>query len=218
MINSGRLSELLKELPPGVKLVAVSKFKPPEAILEAYNQGVVNFGENRPQELETKMEQLPGDIRWHFIGHLQRNKVKLIIRRVSLIHSVDSVRLAAEIDSRARELSLVKDCLLQIRIANEETKQGIEPGELDSVAGEIKAMPNVRICGVMGMATNTPDIDIVSKEFALLKFYYRHLKETLFINDDHFCEISAGMSSDWRVAVENGSTIIRVGSLIFGER
>lgn len=218
MIDSGSLSGLLKALPSGVKLVAVSKFKPTDAIMEAFNLGVTDFGENRPQELSQKMEQLPTEINWHFIGHLQRNKVKLIIRRVTLIHSVDSLRLAKEIDSQAASLSLVKDCLLQVRISAEETKQGIIPEELDSVAKEIKYLKNIRVCGLMGMASNSQDEKLVSSEFALLKSLFDHLKETFFKEDDRFCEISAGMSSDWRLAVLNGSTIIRVGSLIFGER
>ncbi len=218
MIDPFVISKLLGELPSGVKLVAVSKFKPFESIIEAYNLGIKDFGENRPQELSQKMDRSDLDIRWHFIGHLQRNKVRSIIRKVSLIHSVDSLRLAQEIDKEAKQISLVKDCLLQVRIAREETKQGIPCDELSEIAQQITLLENIRVCGLMGMASNTQDMVQVEVEFALLRSLFENLKSTIFKNSPHFKEISSGMSSDWKIAIQNGSTIVRIGSLIFGER
>jgi len=218
MIDHVVISKLLGEIPSGVKLVAVSKFKPFESIIEAYNLGIRDFGENRPQELSQKMDQSTFDIRWHFIGHLQRNKVRSIIRKVSLIHSVDSLRLAQEIDKEAKQISIIKDCLLQVRIAREETKQGIPCDELFEIAQKVDSLENIRVCGLMGMATNTQDVDQLESEFALLKSHFENLKGTIFKNSPQFMEISSGMSSDWRIAIRNGSTIVRIGSLIFGER
>ncbi len=218
MIDPVVISKLLGEIPSGVKLVAVSKFNPFESIIEAYNLGIRDFGENRPQELSQKMDQSTFDIRWHFIGHLQRNKVRSIIRKVSLIHSVDSLKLAQEIDKEAKQISIVKDCLLQVRIAREETKQGIPCEELSEIAQTAASLKNIRICGLMGMATNTQDVDQIESEFSLLKSHFDNLKGTIFKNSPHFKEISSGMSSDWKIAIRNGSTIIRIGSLIFGER
>jgi hypothetical protein len=218
MIDSRKVLKLLEELPSNVRLVAVSKFKSVETIMEAYNLGIRDFGENRPQELRMKIPLLPDDIRWHFIGHLQRNKVRMVMENVALIHSVDSFRLAEEIDKEAKKLSLVKDCLLQAEIADEETKQGIPYEILEEEAQRIGRLANIRICGLMGMATNTDDMVKVEGEFSLLKLKFEELKNTLFKENEHFRELSMGMSSDWRVAVESGSTIVRIGSLIFGAR
>jgi len=218
MIDSRKVLKLLEELPSNVRLVAVSKFKSVETIMEAYNLGIRDFGENRPQELRMKIQLLPDDIRWHFIGHLQRNKVRMVMENVTLIHSVDSFRLAEEIDREAKKLSLVKDCLLQVEIADEETKQGIPYEILEEEAQRIGRLANIRICGLMGMATNTDDMVKVRDEFSLLNLRFEELKNTLFKENEHFLELSMGMSSDWRVAVESGSTIVRIGSLIFGAR
>jgi len=211
---------LKRELPSGVKLVAVSKTKPVSDILQAYNAGQRIFGENRVGELLAKKDQLPGDIEWHLIGHLQTNKVKSIISFVSLIHSVDSFRLLKTINDEALKMSRVVNCLLQFHIATEETKFGFSIEEalkmMDSE--EFSNLRSVRICGVMGMATFTDDKNLVSSEFRSLAGYFRLLKERFFKNSPEFCEISMGMSGDFRIAIGEGSTMVRIGSLIFGER
>ena len=211
---------LKRELPPEVKLVAVSKTKPVSDILQAYNAGQKIFGENRVGELLLKKNQLPGDIEWHLIGHLQTNKVKSIISSLSLIHSVDSFRLLKTINDEALIMNRVVSCLLQFHIATEETKFGF------SIEGVLRMMDSeefsnfrsVRICGVMGMATFTDDKIVVSSEFRSLAGYFRLLKERFFENSPEFCEISMGMSGDFRIAVGEGSTMVRIGSLIFGDR
>ncbi len=203
-----------------VTLVAVSKTHPPERILELYRQGQRIFGENRAQELAAKAEKLPPDIEWHMIGHLQTNKVKYIAGFVRMIHSVDSLRLLQEIDKQAARAGRVIDCLLQFHIAQEETKFGLDEEEarqlLDSDA--YRAMSNIRICGVMGMASLTENEDLVRGEFRHLKRIFNQLKTNWFRDEDHFSEISMGMSSDWEWAVEEGSTMVRIGSLLFGSR
>lgn len=211
---------LKRELPSGVKLVAVSKTKPVSDILQAYNAGQRIFGENRVGELLAKKDQLPGDIEWHLIGHLQTNKVKSIISFMSLIHSVDSFRLLKTINDEALKMSRVVSCLLQFHIATEETKFGFSIEEalkmMDSE--EFSNLRSVRICGVMGMATFTDDKNLVSSEFRSLAGYFRLLKERFFKNSPEFCVISMGMSGDFRIAIGEGSTMVRIGSLIFGER
>jgi pyridoxal phosphate enzyme (YggS family) len=211
---------LKRELPSGVKLVAVSKTKPVSDILQAYNAGQRIFGENRVGELLAKKDQLPGDIEWHLIGHLQTNKVKSIISFVSLIHSVDSFRLLKTINDEALKMSRVVSCLLQFHIATEETKFGFSIEEalkmMDSE--EFSNLRSVRICGVMGMATFTDDKNLVSSEFRSLAGYFRLLKERFFKNNPEFCVISMGMSDDFRIAIGEGSTMVRIGSLIFGKR
>lgn len=203
-----------------VTLVAVSKTHPPERILELYRQGQRIFGENRAQELAAKAEKLPPDIEWHMIGHLQTNKVKYIAGFVRMIHSVDSLRLLQEIDKQAARAGRVIDCLLQFHIAQEETKFGLDEEEarqlLDSDA--YRAMSNIRICGVMGMASLTENEDLVRGEFRHLKRIFNQLKTNWFRDEAHFSEISMGMSSDWEWAVEEGSTMVRIGSLLFGSR
>jgi len=211
---------LKRELPPGVKLVAVSKTKLVEDILEAYNVGQKIFGENRAGELLLKKDQLPADIEWHMIGHLQTNKVKSIIASVSLIHSVDSFRLLKTINDEALKIRRIADCLLQFYIATEETKFGFSIEEVLQMmdSEEFSQLKSVRICGVMGMATFTEDKNLVRNEFHSLAGYFRMLKERFFSNSPEFREISMGMSGDFLIAIGEGSTMLRIGSLIFGER
>ncbi|MBQ2194111.1 MAG: YggS family pyridoxal phosphate-dependent enzyme [Bacteroidales bacterium] len=207
------IRKLKSELPSTVELVAVSKFKPVEAIREAYEAGQRSFGENRPQELAAKAPQLPADIVWHFIGHLQTNKVKMVVPYAHLIHSVDSERLLAEIDKAARAAGKVMDCLLEIHIAEEQTKQGFTPDEAVALAREAGRYPNIRLRGVMGMATFTDDREQVRREFRSLKAVSERLS---FLPG---CDtVSMGMSGDWPIAVEEGTTIVRIGTAIFGKR
>lgn len=214
------LASVKSRIPTGVKLVAVSKTKPIEAIMEAYGAGQVIFGENKPQELTQKWNLLPKDIEWHMIGHLQTNKVKYIAPFVSLIHSVDSVRLLATVDKEAAKNGRVIDCLFQQHIAKEETKFGFSTEELEEFlsSGELAQYPNVRIVGVMGMATFTEDESIVRQEFRGLRESFVRIKQQFFAEADYFKEISMGMSDDYQIAIEEGSTLVRVGSAIFGER
>ena len=213
MSIADNIRKLKSELPSTVELVAVSKFKPVEAIREAYEAGQRSFGENRPQELAAKAPQLPGDIVWHFIGHLQTNKVKMVVPYAHLIHSVDSERLLAEIDKAARAAGKVMDCLLEIHIAEEQTKQGFTPDEAVALAKEAGRYPNIRLRGVMGMATFTDDREQVRREFRSLKAVSERLS---FLPG---CDtVSMGMSGDWPIAVEEGTTIVRIGTAIFGKR
>jgi hypothetical protein len=217
---SENISYLKSKIPENVKLVAVSKTKPVSDILEAYNAGLRCFGENRVQELLNKKDLLPPDIEWHMIGHLQSNKVKSIIPYVGMIESVDTVRLLAAIDSEASKINRVVDCLLEICIADEETKSGFSPDELTAFgnANGFDDLKNVRICGVMGMATFTTDMDKIQREFKYLADCFKTLKMQFFSESPHFKEISMGMSGDYETAIGEGSTMIRIGSLIFGER
>lgn len=214
------LKQVLAELPLGVRLVAVSKFHPNEAIEEAYNAGQRIFGENKVQEMTTKYESLPKDIEWHFIGHLQSNKIKYMIPYVSMIHGIDSYKLLMEVNKQAVKAERVVKCLLQIHIAQEETKFGFSPEECCEIlaSGEWKDLANVQICGLMGMASNTDNIEQIDKEFRSLKILFDKLKVTYFSNSNSFCELSMGMSHDYHQAIATGSTLIRVGSEIFGER
>ncbi len=220
MTIAQNLKKIKSNLPEGVKLVAVSKFKSTEDILEAYQAGQTFFGENRVQELTEKYEQLPKDIEWHMIGHLQTNKVKYIVPFVYMIHGVDSFKLLKEINKQALKVGRVQNCLLQIHIAQEETKFGFDRDEvlqmLDS--DEFLALKNIQICGLMGMATLTNSQEQVHKEFASLKQLFGELKQRYFAQSDSFKEISMGMSGDYTIAVEEGSTMVRVGSSIFGVR
>ncbi|OFY41137.1 MAG: YggS family pyridoxal phosphate enzyme [Bacteroidetes bacterium GWF2_40_14] len=212
------ISEIQKELPPTVKLVAVSKFKSNEAILEAYAAGLRDFAENRPQELKNKMSDLPGDINWHFIGHLQTNKIKMIIDKVFMVQSIDNLRLAMEVNKEAEVRHIVKDCLIQIHIAREETKQGFSETELLESIIELKALSGIRICGLMGMASFIDDSLKVKSEFSTLRTLFLKLKDLYFKDCDYFREISMGMSGDYNLAIEEGSTIVRIGTKIFGNR
>jgi pyridoxal phosphate enzyme (YggS family) len=201
-------------------LVAVSKTKPVEMIKDLYDRGHLDFGENRAQELAQKYEQLPQDIRWHMIGHLQTNKVKYIAPFVHLIHSVDRFKVLKEINKQARKNERVIDCLLQFHIAEEESKYGFDLAEAqDMLDSETFAhLEHIRITGVMGMATFTDDLVQVRKEFRQLKHIFDQLKEKYFTDQEYFREISMGMSGDYPIALEEGSTMVRVGSLIFGAR
>jgi pyridoxal phosphate enzyme (YggS family) len=213
MSIASAILQLKNELPSTVQLVAVSKFKPREDILEAYAAGQRDFGENRPQEMAAKAPLLPDDIRWHFIGHLQTNKLKLVLPYVTMIHSVDSERLLAAIDKGAQLMGRQIDCLLEIHIAQETTKQGFLPEEAEALARHIGDYPGVRLRGVMGMATFTDDREQVRREFRTLKA----LSERL--SDIPGCDqISMGMSHDWPIAVEEGTTLVRIGTFIFGKR
>ena len=214
------LEKIKGTVPAGVTLVAVSKTKPESDIQEAYDAGQRAFGENYPQEMRDKHEVLPQDIQWHFIGHLQTNKIKYIIPFVTLIHSIDTANLLEAVNKEARKHDRVVDCLLQFHIAQEETKFGLDMEEarqlLDSET--FKSMENVRICGVMGMATFTDDEDEIRKEFKHLKAIFDTLKQDYFADQPQFKEISMGMSDDYPIAIEEGATLIRVGSKIFGPR
>jgi pyridoxal phosphate enzyme (YggS family) len=214
------LSRVLGKIPSHVRLVAVSKTKPTTDILEVYREGVRDFGENKVQELVRKYEQLPKDIRWHLIGHLQTNKVKFVAPFVHCIQSVDSLKLLKEIDKEASKNNRVIHCFLQIHIAEEETKFGFSWDELVACmeSGEYKDLTNVSIGGVMGMATFTPDQNRIEKEFLELKTIFQKLQNTYFKESAEFREISMGMSSDFELAIRCGSTMVRVGSSIFGER
>ena len=214
------LERIKATVPEGVTLVAVSKTKPISDIQEAYDAGQRVFGENYPQEMRDKHEVLPTDIQWHFIGHLQTNKIKYIIPFVTLIHSIDTANLLEAVNKEAKKHDRVVDCLLQFHIALEETKFGLDLDEarqlLESEA--FKAMDNVRICGVMGMGTFTDNMEEVRKEFKHLKSIFETLKKDYFANQPQFKEISMGMSEDYPIAIEEGATLIRVGSKIFGAR
>lgn len=214
------LKQVLTELPKGVRLVAVSKFHPNEAIEEAYQAGQRIFGESKVQEMTAKYESLPKDIEWHFIGHLQTNKIKYMISYVSMIHGVDSLKLLNEINKQAAKSGRIVNCLLQIHVAQEETKFGFTPQECDEMlqAEEWKSLHNVRICGLMGMASNTDDSKQIKEEFCLLNNTFKKIKQNWFHDSTDFCELSMGMSHDYRLAIEAGSTMVRVGSKIFGER
>ena len=214
------LKKILATIPDGVTLLAVSKTKPESDILEAYNYGIRNFGENKVQEMVGKHENLPKDIKWHLIGHLQTNKVKYMASFVSLIHSVDSLNLLETINKEATKVNRVIPCLLQFHIATEETKFGLSEDEAYALlnSDSYKSMKNVEICGVMGMATNTENMDLVRSEFKHLKSIFDNLHEKYFANSSTFNTISMGMSHDYQIAIEEGSTIVRIGSSIFGER
>jgi pyridoxal phosphate enzyme, yggS family len=214
------LASVKATLPGGVKLIAVSKTHSTERILEAYNAGQRAFGENKVQELVPKYEALPKDIEWHLIGHLQRNKVKLIVPFVSLIHSVDSEKLLSAIDQEAEKAEREVKCLIQVHIAEEETKFGFTPDEAFRffVDKRPAAYKHVRIAGLMGMATLTDDTTRIRKEFSLLHDLFEKVRAEGNVPKEDFSTLSMGMSSDYPIAVESGSTMVRVGSAIFGKR
>jgi PLP dependent protein len=211
---------LREEIPSSVKIVAVSKTRPVSDILIAYDAGQRVFGENRVQELVSKKEKLPLDIEWHFIGHLQSNKTRQLIRDVALIHSVDSFRLLSVLNSESQKTGVVTECLIQFHIAREDTKFGFSMDEAVRMLGssEFSKMKNITVRGVMGMATFTADMAAVREEFRFLKRSFDLLKNGHFAGCNEFSEISMGMSGDFRVAILEGATIVRIGSLIFGER
>ena len=220
MTVQSHIDALLKNIPAGVKLMAVSKFHSAETVREAYDAGLRIFGESRVQELVVKKEQLPEDIEWHFIGSLQRNKVKQIAPFISLIHSLDSERLLLEIEKQGAANDRVIPCLLQIHIAEEDTKSGFSPDECRRFLekDKWKECSHVQIAGVMGMATFTDDEGRVRKEFRELKSLFDEFKADYFAEEPSFKEISMGMTDDYPLAIEEGSSMIRIGTLIFGER
>lgn len=204
------------EIPEEVTLVAISKTKPENDILEAYDAGQRNFGENKIQEMTEKWEKLPKDIKWHMVGHVQRNKVKYMAEYVDLIHAVDSLKLLKEIDKQAKKYDRVISCLLQIKIAEEDTKYGIDVEEAESIlqSDSYSKMTHVKVVGLMGMATFTEKEEKIKQEFSFLKTTFEKLKSQY----NSFSTLSMGMSGDYRIAIDCGSTMIRVGSSIFGER
>ncbi len=214
------LKEVLSTLPAQVRLVAVSKFHPNEALEEAYAAGQRIFGESKVQEMTQKYESLPKDIQWHFIGHLQTNKIKYMIPYVAMIHGVDSYKLLAEINKQAAKAERIVPCLLQIHIAQEETKFGFSFDECRDMLnkGEWKSLQHVSIAGVMGMATHTDDEEEIRREFTSLTDFFHEIKTRHFDGHPDFREISMGMSDDYPQAIAAGSTLVRVGSRIFGER
>lgn len=214
------IKAIISEIPNTVKLVAVSKTKPNEDILSAYEVGQRIFGENKVQDLAKKYEELPKDIHWHFIGHLQRNKVKFIAPFVSLIHAVDSLRLLKKINEEAKKNNRTINCLLQMHIAEEDTKFGLDLQELKAIltSDDFKELKNIRIAGLMGMASYTNNVVQIKKEFSFLKTCFDEIKAEFFRTSYDFKEISMGMSGDYKIAIEAGSTMIRIGSTIFGMR
>jgi len=214
------LLKIKNTIPSNVKLVAVSKTKPLELIQEAYDAGYRIFGENRPQELKQKYEELPKDIEWHFIGHLQSKQVKYYASFVSLIHGVDSLKLLQAVNKEAVKNDRIIDCLLEFHIAQEESKFGLNIEDAFQIlkSKEFAELKNIRVCGVMGMATFTDNKEQIRKEFKKLKNIFTELKKEFFADSDSFKEISMGMSGDYLIAIEEGSTMVRIGSSIFGSR
>lgn len=216
----GRLNEVLSSLPEGVRLVAISKYHPNEYIEEAYAEGQRIFGESHEQELRQKVETLPHDILWHFIGHLQTNKVKYIAPYITMIEAVDSLKLLREIDKQAAKNERVIDVLLELHIAAEETKYGLTPDACRALLadGEWRQLEHVRICGLMMMASNVDDEEQIRSEFRIARQLFDELKAQYFADAPWFCERSWGMSHDYPIAVEEGSTMVRIGTTIFGPR
>ncbi|MBR1793053.1 MAG: YggS family pyridoxal phosphate-dependent enzyme [Bacteroidales bacterium] len=212
------LDKIRTTIPAGTRLIAVSKTKPVEDLKEAYEAGQRLFGENKALEMRDKHEALPKDIEWHFIGHLQSNKVKYIAPFVSLIHSIDSTAILQTVNKEAGKNHRVIDCLLQFHIASEETKFGLNTEEAEILLQSYAELKHVRIVGVMGMATNTENSQLVRQEFRTLKEIFENLKQRHFADRPEFNEISMGMSGDYAIAIEEGSTLVRVGSAIFGAR
>ena len=212
------IKKYLKEIPSNVKLIAISKTRDLDDIDEAYAAGQRIFGENKVQELADKYNAMPPDVQWHFIGHLQTNKIKYIAPFISLIHSVDSLKLLKEINNEAKKVNRTIDCLLQLYIAKEETKFGMSEKEMFDLLDNIKLLQfkNVRIVGLMGMATFVDKQDQIRKEFELLAKTFQEIKEKYFAECDYFTEMSMGMSGDYKIAIECGSTMIRIGHDIFG--
>ena len=215
---SSNLKGIIDRLPQGVRLVAVSKFHPAEAVLEAYEAGQRLFGESRPQEFEAKALALPKDIEWHFIGHLQTNKLKKVLPYVSMVESVDSLHLLEAISRWGLDNGRSIDILLELHLGAEETKQGFSEQEIASIVAERSNYPGVTIRGLMGMATNTSDESVIKADFERIAALWRRLRASNPSLNDTFTELSIGMSSDWPLALEAGSTIVRIGTAIFGER
>ncbi len=220
MSIKSNIKELLNSIPPAIKLVAVSKTRPVGDILDAYHCGQRIFAENKAQEMAIKYDQLPKDIEWHMIGHLQTNKVKFIAPFIGLIHSVDSLKLLEVINKEALKNRRIIKYLFQIHIAKEEAKFGLSFSELEAIlnSSEFQSLSNVCLVGLMGMATFTHDEDIIRSEFLVIKNYFDLIKQKYFSNELSFCELSIGMSSDYKIAIETGSTLVRIGTSIFGIR
>jgi len=216
----GHLRNVLADLPQGVRLVAISKYHPNEYIQAAYDEGQRIFGESHEQELRQKVETLPRDIQWHFIGHLQTNKVKYIAPYITMIEAVDSFKLLKEIDKQAEKCGRVIDVLLEVHIAEEATKYGFPPEALRQMlsSGEWRELKHVRICGLMMMASNVDNEQQIRSEFLLARNLFLEMKTRFFADEPSFCERSWGMSHDYRIAVEEGSTMVRIGTTIFGPR
>jgi pyridoxal phosphate enzyme (YggS family) len=214
------LHKIKKEIPENVSLVAVSKTMPLDIIMEAYDAGQRVFGENKAQEMIRKQPELPSDIKWHFIGHLQTNKVKYLAPFVGMIESIDSLKLLREVNKQALKNERIIKCLLQFHIATEESKFGLDMEEAESLlkSEEYKQLNKIKLCGVMGMATFTENVSLIRNEFRNLSRIFREIKQKYFQRDDTFREISMGMTGDYPVAIEEGSTIVRIGTAIFGER
>lgn len=215
-----QLKKITAELPSTVQLIAVSKTKPNEDLLVAYDANQRHFGENKVQELCEKYQSLPKDIHWHLIGHLQTNKVKYIAEFIHLIHAVDSLKLLQEINKQAQKHKRTIRCLLQFHIAKEETKFGLNYTEAEEILSSLayQSLTHIEIVGVMGMASFVEDEQQITAEFKELKQTFTTLKEHFFVDKPSFCEISMGMSGDYALAIQNGSTMIRIGSTIFGGR
>jgi len=216
----GNLKKVLGSLPEGVRLVAVSKFHPEEYIMAAYEEGQRVFGESHEQELARKVEALPKDIEWHFIGHLQTNKVKYIAPYISMVEAVDSLKLLREIEKQAAKHNRVVKVLLELHIAEEATKYGLTLNACRQLLadGEWRQMPHVSICGLMMMASNVDDEAQICREFQTAADFFDEVKQQFFADDDAFCERSWGMSDDYHLAVKHGSTMVRIGTTIFGPR
>ena len=214
------IEHIKSQLPNGVKLVAVSKFHPVERLQEAYDAGQRIFGENRAQELAAKAPLLPSDIEWHFIGHLQKNKVRMIMPWVTTIQSIDSVELLRLVDKEAARINRHINVLLQLHVAQEMTKSGFSVNEvLDAASnGDFENLRHVTITGVMAMATFTDDMEQVAREFACVQSTFDELRNKHFAGNDNFCQVSMGMSDDWHIAVQHGATLVRIGTNIFGAR
>lgn len=220
MSITNNLKQIQSELPQGVRLVAVSKFHPKEAIEEAYKAGQRIFGESKVQEMTDKQESLPKDIEWHFIGHLQSNKIKYMAPYVTMIHGIDSYKLLSEVNKQAAKAGRTIDCLIQLHIAQEETKFGFSFDECREMLAreEWNSLANIRICGLMGMASNTNSEEQIEREFRSLNRFFNEVKRDFFADQPAFCELSMGMSHDYPMAIAAGSTLVRIGSKIFGDR
>ncbi len=215
-----KIEQLRNSLPEGVSLLAISKYQPIEALQEAYDAGQRMFGENHIQEMAAKAKVLPKDISWHFTGHVQTNKIKYMAPFVSLIHAVDSFRLLREINKHAIKHDRVIDCLLQIHIAQEDTKYGLTIDECRTLLATEpwRELHHVRITGLMAMGSHTDDMEQVRSEFRQMRAFFDELKDTHFVHESSFSQLSEGMTDDYPIAIEEGSTIVRIGSMIFGER
>lgn len=215
-----KINEIKAALPKECRLIAVSKFHPVESIREAYDAGQRIFGESRVQEFVVKQAELPKDIEWHFIGHLQTNKVKQVVAIADTIHSIDSSKLLAEVERYALKADRKIKCLLQVHIAQEDTKFGFDFQECRELLESdlVRSLKSVEIVGLMGMATYTDNRELIKSEFNSLSSFYNELRQTIMIDKPSFCELSMGMSDDYKLAVEEGSTYVRIGSTIFGVR